>query len=77
MTRSLEKALHRERAFASHELIELAHDFPADSLGTKDHTADRGGDEEHWRDCKQRVVSKGCTEAECIVVPPGPERSPE
>jgi hypothetical protein len=36
LTRSLKKTLHRPRAFASHELIELANNFPADGIGAED-----------------------------------------
>src|SRR5688572_18390995 len=62
------------RAFASNELIQLPYNFPADGLGAEDHPRDRSRDEQYWRDCKQRVVGKGRTEARCIVIPPGPER---
>ena len=44
LTRSLEKTLHRPRAFASDELIELADNFPADGIGAEDHSRDRGSD---------------------------------
>ena len=77
MTRSLKKTLHRPRAFASHELIELADNFPADGIGAEDHSPDRGSDEQYWRDRKQRVVGKGRAEARRIVIPPGPERTAE
>lgn len=65
------------RAFASNQLIQLANNFPADGLGPEDHTGDRGGDEQYWRDREQRVVGKGRAEARCIVIPPGPECGPE
>jgi hypothetical protein len=71
LTCSLEKILHRVRAFAPNELIELADNFPADGLRTEDHTRDRGCDEQDWRDRKQRVVGERRAEARGIVVPPG------
>ena len=46
-------------AFASHELIDLADNFPADGIGAEDHPSDRGSDEQHWRGRKQRVVRQG------------------
>ena len=56
LTRSLKKTLHRVRAFAADELIELAHNLPADGLGAEGHARDRGGDEQDGRERKQRVV---------------------
>ena len=45
LTRAIKTTLHCLRAFASNELIELAHNFPADGLSAEDHTRDRGGDD--------------------------------
>ncbi len=60
----LEKALHRARAFAADELIELAHDFPADGLGAEHHTRDGDGHEQDRRDRKQGVVGERRAEAQ-------------
>ena len=77
LTRSLEKTLHRARAVASNELIELADDFPADGFGTENHARDRGGDQQHWSDREERVVRERRAEARSIVIPPGSECRPE
>ena len=72
LTRALEKTPHGLRAFASDELVELADKFPADGLGAEDHPRDRGSNEQHWRDRKQRVVGEGRAESRGIIIPPGP-----
>ena len=77
LTRPLEKTLHCTCAFASDELIQLTHNFPADRLSAEDQTCDSGGHEQYWRDREQRVVGERRAEAWCIVVPPGPECGPE
>ena len=69
----LEKTLHGARTLAADQVIELAHDFPAHGLGAEDHAPDCGGDEENWRDRKQRVICERRAEAKCIVIPPRPE----
>src|SRR4029079_13746813 len=71
---SFEKALYGARTLASNEVIELSDNFPADRLGAEDHPRDGGGDEQYWRDRKERVVGERRAEAEGVVVPPRHDR---
>ena len=67
---ALEKALHGERAFASDEVIELADDLAAHSLGAEHHARDRRGDQQDRRDREQRVVGERRAQPRAVVVPP-------
>ena len=59
MAGPLEKTLYGASAFAPDEVIELPDNLSPNGLGAEDHPGDGSGDQQDWRNRKQRVVGEG------------------